>query len=273
MARAKRDDEGGRTSKVPLKPYETILEQEIVQAVHELKRPLHGLIMTGLLAGFGIGVSVLLKAVVITELGGPPEELAGRLLVAGAYAIGFIIVVLGSTDLFTEYTTLAILPILTGDAPIRQLGRFSGIIFGANLVGGIAFAGLVVILGPGLEATDVEAFHHAAGRLVELDWWTMLLSAFLAGWLMGFLSWLIAAGKETTSQVFFTAIIAGTIGFVHLHHSIVGAIEVATSLFLDAGVTAPQAGHFMLWTTIGNIVGGVLLAVMIRYGALQRETA
>lgn len=131
----------------PLKPFQAIFDEEVQQAVHELNRPALGLIMSGLIAGFAIGTSLFAMGAVISLLGG---ELSGawlRIVAANAYTIGFIIAILGSTDLFTEYTTIALLPVLDGKAAVRALARLWGIIYLANLVGGSVFV-LLLIAGP-----------------------------------------------------------------------------------------------------------------------------
>lgn len=50
----------------PLPPYETILEQEVAQARQELSRPAAGLFLSGLLAGFGVSIGVLLIAALLS---------------------------------------------------------------------------------------------------------------------------------------------------------------------------------------------------------------
>jgi formate/nitrite transporter FocA (FNT family) len=45
-------------------------------------------------------------------------------------------------------------------------------------------------------------------------------SAVLAGWLMGLLAWLVAAARETISQLVLVALVTWMIGFARLHHSI-----------------------------------------------------
>ena len=72
-----------------------------------------------------------------------------RLLVANMYAVGFIFVVLGRSELFTEQTTLAVLPVLGGRATVRELLRLWGVVYVANLIGAAAFAGLAVADRPG----------------------------------------------------------------------------------------------------------------------------
>ncbi len=64
------------------------------------------------------------------------------------YAVGFIFVVLGRSELFTEQTTLAVLPVLSRRvSPVRLL-RLWGIVYSGNLLGATLFAWLITIIGP-----------------------------------------------------------------------------------------------------------------------------
>jgi formate-nitrite transporter family protein len=253
----------------PLKSYRTILEQEVSQAEEELCRPAHGLLGSGLLAGLGAGVSLFLIGVILTMGDGVLSAPVLGLLAANAYTVGFIIVIMGRTDLFTEYTTIAILPVLVGRASVAMLARLWALVYLANLVGAALLAGLTVVLGPALDVVEPRALHRLAFDLVRHEWWVVALSATLAGWLMGLLSWLISAARDTISQVVFIWIIALVIGLGHLHHAVLGTAEVVASI-LAGGAAAGGAGwdgfaHFLAWTTLGNAAGGVLFAILIRY--------
>src|SRR5690606_33226614 len=134
--------------------------------------------------------------------------------------VGFIIVILAHTDLFTEYTTLAILPVLTGRARTRALARLWSFVYLGNMTGAAIFAFLLARLGTGMEIIELHALEEIAGRLIDHPWWAILLSATLVGWLMGLLSWLIASADETVSRILFIWIVTGAIGLGHLHHSV-----------------------------------------------------
>lgn len=256
------------TQTAPFKSYRTIFEQEVQQAVEELKRPAHGLFISGLLAGFGVGLGVFVLAVMLTRLEGTLPEPISAILLANTYTFGFILVIMGRTDLFTEYTTIAILPILTANAPLLSLGRLWSLVYLANLVGCAAFAGLLAVLGPALGVVDPEVFGQMAHELIGYSWWVIFLSAFLAGWLMGILSWLVTAGRESISQIFFIWLITGAIGFGNLHHAITGTIEVLVGLLTQQDLLLMDFGYFLLWTTLGNAVGGAVFAILIRYSVL-----
>lgn len=252
----------------PLKPHYTILEREISQAVGELQRPRNGLFLSGILAGFGLGLSLLLIAVTLSRIAPSLPDGVTALLLANAYTAGFVVVIMGRTDLFTEYTTIAILPVLAGISPIRDLGRLWALVYTSNVVGGVAVAGLIAVLGPSLGVIRPEVFGELAGRLTEHAWWVVLLSGGLAGWLMGLLSWLVSAGRDTISQIFFIWLITAAISLGHLHHAITGSVEMFAALFAGQSVGVLDLGYFLLWTTVGNALGGVLFAVLIQYSVV-----
>ncbi len=248
----------------PFKTHARIFDQEVTGAVEELKKPAHGHLMLGLLAGIGVGFSGLLVGVIVTLVPEGYPDLVTRVLVAMAYAMGFVLVVIGRTNLFTEYTTIALLPALSGAAKPSALLRFWGLVYVSNLVGGTLMAWLVAALGPPLEVIDPDRMGAFAHALIEPAPWVILLSAVLAGWLMGLLSWLIVVVHDGISRIALISVVGGMIGFAHLHHAITGTIEVSIAVFLGrVGVGSLLA--FVLWTTLGNVVGGFLFAVSVRY--------
>lgn len=74
----------------PLKSYRTILEQEVLQAQREIRRPGAGLFVSGLLAGLGVGMSLFLMATIRTLSADVLPEATTVLLMANAYTVGFI---------------------------------------------------------------------------------------------------------------------------------------------------------------------------------------
>ena len=98
-----------------------------------------------------------------------------------------------------------------------------------------------------------------------------MLAAWLAGWLMGLLPRLVVAGRDSISQVALLWIVGGVIGLGHLPHAITGSIETFTATLLGQ-LPPSDLGHFMLWTTVGNVLGGVVFAVLIRYSVVRTGT-
>jgi formate/nitrite transporter FocA (FNT family) len=261
-------EEGGAAHKMPSSE---ILRHEIDEGKDALRRPLAGLFVSGLSAGLDIGFSLFLMAAMLTVADGKLPEPVVRLLVANMYAVGFIFVVLGRSELFTEQTTLAVLPVLGGKGTVRELLRLWVVVYCANLIGAAMFAGMAVAIGPGLGVIDPSAFGRIAHRMTDHSGDAIVASGMLAGWLMGLLSWLVAAGRDTISQVVVVWLVTSAIGFAGLHHVVLGAVEVLAGAFANQGIGPADVGRFLIWATIGNVIGGTVFVAVIKYGLARPE--
>ena len=72
-------------------------------------------------------------------------------------------------------------------------------------------------------------------------------------------------GRDTTSQIVVIWLIATVIGLCGLNHVVVGSIEVLAGLFAGQGVTVADYGRFLLWTTLGNALGGSFFVALIKF--------
>ncbi|MFC6834920.1 formate/nitrite transporter family protein [Halomarina ordinaria] len=248
--------------------FKQILEKQVENAIRELRRSNGALVVSGLAAGMNVSFGALFMAMALTFMPEFGSDLAKQLTLASVSAVGFLLVMIGQTELFTAHTTMAWLPVLSGHADLRDLGRLWSIIYAANLVGCTVFAGLVSVLGPALGIVSPSSFGSLAEALLPFSWWTILLSGVVAGWLMGLATWLLAASRETVSGVLVVFVVTAGIGFGPFHHSLLGTTEVLGAMFLGTGVTLAQFGHFLLWTTLGNIVGGFVFVALLNYGQI-----
>jgi formate-nitrite transporter family protein len=183
-----------------------------------------------------------------------------------AYSVGYILVVIGRSELFTEHTTRSVYPVLHGDAKPLALARLYVLIYASNLLGCALFAKAIVLIAPAMNIVQPWAFGHLASIPTSSAGWVVFVSAILAGWLMGVLSWLVAAGRDSMGQITVVAIITATIGICHLQHCIVGSTEVLIGYFAHQGVSFAQFLHFLTWATLGNATGGFVFVALIKYG-------
>ncbi len=241
-----------------------ILEQAEGTVLTEMGRPVKGLALSGISAGLDLGFSVLLMTVAMTSFSGVFSGPVVDFIVANMYPIGFIFVVLGRSELFTEHTTLAILPVLQGLAPIKKLFRLWGVVYLANILGGLVFALILTYFTGSLHVLDSGALKKIADAMLKHDMLTNFLTAMLAGWMMGLLVWLVTAARSTGSQILIIWIITASIGFAHLPHCIVGNIEILTSL-LSGKISFVEYLQCLIPVTIGNAVGGVLFVGIVKF--------
>ena len=257
------------------KQIDEILEEQIAMALHEHRRSNHDLFMSAISAGLEIGFTVFLMAAVYTKFNGIVNPSMLDILLAVSYPLGFIFVVIGRSELFTEHTTIAVLPVLNKEASIKSLLVLWALIYAGNLLGGYFFGAIMAIIPERLGAIEVGSFEALANKLIDHSWYIIAGSGVLAGWLMGLLSWLVTASQETISRIIIIALITTVIGIGGLHHCIVGSIEVFTAALTSKTVGVIEYLHVQTWSTLGNIIGGVVFVAFakfshVRYGGMKR---
>ncbi len=248
------------------KELEDILNQQIKTALREHNRPTLGLFLSALAAGLEVGFSFFLICAMHHLFVGELSPSTLHFVLAISYPIGFIFVVIGRSELFTEHTTLAILPVLAGSATFKSLMALWATIYAGNLFGGYIFSYIFLVIGPSMNIASEHTFGEIAREVIHHDSMVILSSAIIAGWLMGLLAWLVTAANDTVSRIFIIILITSVIGIGGLHHSIVGSIEVFTGFLTQAEISLYDYLNVQLWATLGNIIGGVFFVALIKYG-------
>lgn len=251
-------------------PTTDVLSSLIESALHEIRRERIGLLLSGLSAGLDIGFGPLLMAVVLTLSETGYGTLSTELVLASAYSVGFIFVILARSELFTEHTTLAVLPVIDGRASFAELGRLWGLVYLSNIVGGAIFAVLIVTMMPNLGVASPAAFETIAHKLVDHGPMWLLIAGVFAGWLMGLLAWLITAAQETLSRLVVIWIVTASIGLLHLPHSIAGNVEVLFGVLVSSNISVVDYVVFLALATIGNAIGGSVFVALLKYGHVVR---
>ncbi len=251
-------DEGEAT-----KPATTILRQEIEIGEEQLERSTRGILLSAISAGLDIGFGPLLVATVLAFA--PHDTIGARLVGAVVYAIGFIIVIIGRSELFTEHTVLAVLPLLSRRTTISRVARLWGLVFGGNMIGVVAFAAFAAPLGLGLGLFTAEDVTHMAHGLTETAPLVMFGSAVAAGWMMGLVSWLVTASRDTMGQILIILLVAGSIYVLQLHHSIAGSVEVLIGVFAGS-VAFEDFLRFLVIAALGNAAGGIIFVALLKNG-------
>jgi formate/nitrite transporter FocA (FNT family) len=236
--------------------YEVILEE----GEQELARSTSALVWSGIAAGLTMGLSFLSVGLLHAHL---PEAEWRPLVARLGYTLGFVAVIIGSQQLFTENTLTPILPLLKQKtrASLRNVLRLWGAVFVANMIGSLLFA---VALGTldlvdsrvhhALEDVAREALRHEAG--------TTFVRAVGAGWLIALLVWMLPGvkGGRLGVIVVMTYLIA-LAGFAHV---IAGASEVFYAAVRGVA-TWGDAIRYLTPTLVGNIVGGVTLVTALNH--------
>jgi formate/nitrite transporter FocA (FNT family) len=236
-----------------------ILENVVAEGREELGRASTGLAFSAFGAGLNISFSVVALAVVGALTGGV------GLLALIAYPIGFLIVILGKEELFTENTVTPVAVALTDRSTVPNMLRMWSILLVFNVLGTIAFA-FAVTYGKVLNPTSIQLLVEEVSHKLENGFWIMTLKAIFGGWLVAMVAWLVAASRDTVSQVLFIWLLVFLIPTSGLVHCIAGSTEVLVSVFVGETSWGEYLFGFLVPATLGNAVGGIVLVTLLNYG-------
>src|SRR5579862_29146 len=139
-----------------------IFEAATESARSELKRSWRSLSFSGLAGGITLGLSAIGVAAIRATLGdGSWQELVSYLM----YPAGFIAVIIGRAQLFTENTLYPVVLVLDERGHLLQTLRLWGVVFAANILGAFLFAALTIrtaALRPEIAAALVRLGQEAA---------------------------------------------------------------------------------------------------------------
>lgn len=249
------------------KSHGEILKKQIIDGQETYDKHPVSILLSSLTAGLEIGFSYLLLCTLYSFFFGKVEEETIFKLMSFVYPIGFILVILGQSILFTEQTSLLTLPVLNKKRSPGSLLRLWGLVIAGNLVGGYLMAFVLVWFGPKLGIFELNSVEAIAMHVSDYDKWVILVSSIFAGWLMGLLSWLVAASKDTLSRIVIIYMITSVLAFAGLHHSIVGNVEVFAGFISSPKISFSMYGSFQIISLIGNALGGVVFVALLKYRA------
>ncbi|WP_193163343.1 formate/nitrite transporter family protein [Microbulbifer hainanensis] len=244
-----------------------ILHEQMEASLHEYERDNRSLFLSSIAAGLEIGFSVFLMAALYTHFHDLVGEQLLHFIISLSYPIGFVLVIIGRADLFTEHTTLAILPVLDRAQRRRDLARIWAVIYTGNLLGAFAFSVIFVRFIELSHNVDNSALSYYGAKLIADSNSGLFLGAVFAGWLMGLLGWVVASSSDTIGRIVVIVVITFVIGLGGLAHCIAGAVAIF-SAWLDTGSTIGVIDviRFLAIATLGNAIGGSVFVGLLKYG-------
>ncbi len=233
----------------------------------ELARPFSSLFFSGLAAGLAIASSLIAEGALHQAL---PDTPWRTVIVSLGYPIGFLVVVLGRMQLFTESTITAMLPLATKPSrwALKRTLRLWAVVLAANLIGtAIAAAAMA----SGLLGSDAlrTAMIEVSMRITELSAGATFVNAIPAGFMIAILAWTLPNARDQAFLVI--AAITYVVAIGGFSHSIVGSVEAFLLLF---------SGHVGVWQTfaklilpavLGNLLGGAGLFALLAHAQVRGE--
>ena len=230
------------------------------KGLSELRKPTPALAWSGLGAGLAMGFSFLVTALLHSHL--PHDAKWAPLVYALGYPIGFLIVILGQQQLFTENTLTATMPLFSGKRVFGNVMRVWSVVLAANVAGALLFALALAKLDV-VDAETYESLRKVAEEAQRLTFSQSLVRGVFAGWLIALVVWLLPYAE--TAHVAVIVILTWIIGAAHFPHIVAGTVDGMFLVFNGERSLGTFAGEYFLPTLLGNIIGGVILVATINY--------
>lgn len=244
-----------------------IFEAVRSEAVHEMERPVSALAWSGLAAGLSMGFSMLAQALIANYL---PEADWTPLITKFGYSIGFLIVILGRQQLFTENTLTPVLQLLEQKTwyVFKRLLQLWGIVLVANILGTLLFAYTIANVSI-FEPETYGQFNKMAISVTDSGINVTFFRGIFAGWLIALIIWLLPFAEQ--ARIWVIIIITYLIGLGDFSHIIAGSVDGFYGLFAHQITFYAFAFRFFIPTLLGNIIGGVALVAAVNYAQITYE--
>jgi formate/nitrite transporter FocA (FNT family) len=238
-----------------------------VQGEIELRRPASALWWSGVAAGISIGFSFLTEAALSAYL---PASGWSPVIARLGYAVGFLIVILGHQQLFTENVLTAVLPVMARKQAhwVIKMLRLWGIVLAANIAGCVIFA-LALSYLPLVSSNISTALAEIVTRVMQNTPWEMFAKGIGAGWLIAALVWILASTEHVDFVIItlLTYLIA-LFGFTHI---VAGSVEALYGVLTGIIGLETATFRFFLPTLAGNVFGGTILFSVLSYAQVREE--
>lgn len=233
----------------------------------EMRRPATSLWWSGIAAGASMSFSLLAQSALEAHL---PDAGWKPLVASMGYTVGFLMVVLGRQQLFTESTITVVLPVLKDFTAenLTKMVRLWTIVLVANLLGTL-FAAVFWRFTPAMPHEFYDAALKISGALLHLGWWETLVRAIGAGFLIASMVWMIPTAESGKFAVI--ALLTYLISIAGFTHIIAGSMEAYLLGLYGQWAWWQVIVDFIVPTLIGNIIGGTALFAAISYAQVMKE--
>ncbi|WP_336001536.1 formate/nitrite transporter family protein [Halorientalis halophila] len=235
-----------------------VFQRIIAAADEEITSGSRELFFSALAGGFAITITFLLYASLTASTGGD------TVLSVMLYPLGFIYIIIGGYQLYTENTLPPVALTLERLASIPAMLRNWLVVLAGNFAGGAL--GAVALVYGGVFSDEVAATAISLSmKGVETAWWPLFSKAAFAGLIVAGVVWVEYAARDTISRlvVIYLAFLAIPLG--GLFHSVVSFTETIYLVLHGELLLTTGMVEFVLPVLLGNTVGGVVLVTIVNY--------
>jgi formate/nitrite transporter FocA (FNT family) len=225
------------------------------------------IVLSGLAAGLSIGLSLLVQGQFYAFIS---EHSVRTLFAPLGYSVGFLVVVLGRQQLFTENTLTPVLPLLhhRDRAAFLKVLKLWALVLASNVVGTWAIAAALAHSGV-FEPKILNAFAEISQRTVQGSFASTVMRAVFAGWLIALMMWLLPAAQGSRPLVI--VIMTYVVALGEFSHIVAGSVDCAFLVQTGKASVSQYLFVFFVPTLLGNVLGGTAFVALLNYGQVAAE--
>jgi len=235
-----------------------IFQRIVAAADEEITSGSRELFFSALAAGFAISITFLLYASLTASTDG--HEVLSAML----YPLGFIYIIIGGYQLYTENTLPPVALTLERLASVPALLRNWVVVLTGNFAGG-AVGAATLAYGGVLSPEGATAALNLAQKGIETEAGTLFVKAAFAGLIVAGVVWVEYASRDTISRIAVVYLAFLAIPMGNLFHVVVSFTEMLYLVFQNDLALWLGLTDFVLPVLVGNTVGGVVLVTVVNY--------
>ncbi|MGI8916264.1 MAG: formate/nitrite transporter family protein [Chloroflexota bacterium] len=228
--------------------------------------------ITGAIGGFEVSLGGLAAMAVVGSslLAIHGFDLYAALAIGAlAFPIGFMFVIIGRSELFTENFLIPVTAVLRQERTLLSLVQVWGFSWLGNMVACAGFAALVSIPAA-IGAPILHGYVIYTAYKLSLPPLGLFVSAILAGMIMTVLTWLLLAIRDPVGKILAIFAAGYVIFATNVSHAIVGASLLFVG-FRPAGFPVWSPLLWVVIATLGNLVGGVGVVTLFRHVQVKEK--
>ena len=233
----------------------------------ELARSFRALAFSALAAGIFVSFSFLFRSVFHLHMANSQFE---PLISSLGYTVGFLLVILGRMQLFTENPITTIIPLLSewSFSRLFKVIRLWSTVFLFNIIGTTIAA--IFFASPYTLSPEIEsAMHEVASNVMLLQPIENILRGIPAGIIIAAIVWTSPQTKNFrfVMIMFFVYFIA----LGDFTHVVVGSCEMAYEVIKGDAGFIEYLFKFLIPTGLGNVIGGTMIFTLLIYNQVKKE--
>ena len=216
-----------------------------------------------MLRSVGAGMGLTLVVFVFWVLKQNLHDISiGAVIASGFFGVGLMIIVFTNTELFTSNNMYLAVSSVEGRTSWRQAALLWIFCYFGNLAGAILVALLLLGAGSlGQLPPDHALFEGALSKAQQMGS-VIFFKGVLANWIVCLAVRVALRCKEEVAKILALILIVFIFVYLGFEHSIANMGTFSMAMLGGGALTMGEAVHNLIFSTAGNIVGGVLFVAL-----------